>query len=415
VVTFDDVTAQKRYEETLRFLSEASRELAESIDYEATLAQIARLAVPGIADWFSVDMLRDGEICSLFVAHGDPAKMELAREFRRRFPSRLDAPRGVARVLREGQPELFEDISDERLAAGAQSAEHLAMMRQLDMRSAMIVPLHVRGRTVGAISFVTTGSGRRYDRRDLEVAQGFADRAAVAIENARLFRDAERAIRLREQVLAVVSHDLRNPLTSINMSATILSKKLAAGAPARRQVEAVERAARRMDRLIGDLLDTASIHAGRLAIEPSPQELVPTIHEATQLAEPLARERGLELSSEISLDEVRCNIDRERVLQLFSNLFGNAIKFCPTGSIITVRAKVSGNEVENSVSDTGPGIPETDLPHIFDPYWSARHAKNGTGLGLFISKGIVETHGGRIWAESRPGDGATFRFTLPLA
>jgi PAS domain S-box-containing protein len=416
IIAFDDISGQKRYEERLRFLSEASRQLAESVDYEATLAKIARLAIPGIADWFVVDLRREGELSPVAVAHSDPAKVELVNQVRRRFPPDLDAPGGLARVLREGVAELYEVVTDELLVASAQSEEHLESMRALGMRSAMIVPLRVRGRTEGAISFVSAESGRLYDRDDVEMAQGLADRAAMAIENARLFQDAARAIRLREEVLAVVSHDLRNPLGSISMGAAMLFKKGAADPRTRKQLETMMRAAGRMDHLIGDLLDLASIQAGRLAVERQPQEIAPILSEAVELAEPLAKANAQTLKSEILVREARCSVDRDRVLQLLSNLLGNAKKFCPPGGSITVRAVAKANEVECSIADTGPGIPPKDVPHIFDPYWSAKHeARKGVGLGLYISKGIVEAHGGRIWVENRPGAGATFYFTLPLA
>jgi PAS domain S-box-containing protein len=415
IVAFEDISAQKRYEEMLRFLSEASRQLAESIEYEATLNQIARLAVPGIADWFAVDLLNDGELSSVAVAHADPAKMELAKQYRSRFPPDLRGTRGVAKVLRDGQPDLFEEMPDEFLVSAAHNDEHLRLMRELGMRSAMVVPLRVQGRTVGAVSFVSAESARRFDRSDLEIAQGLADRAAMAIENARLFREAERAIHLREDVLAVVSHDLRNPLSTINMSTELLINK-APETAARKQLETILRASGRMERLIGDLLDMASIQAGRLSVERETQEIAPIITEAIETARPLAIANEQKLSAEIAVGSARCYIDRERILQLMSNLLGNAKKFSPSGGTIAIRATVSGKEAACSISDTGPGISEHDMPQIFDPYWSAKHAqKKGIGLGLYISKGIVEAHGGRIWVENRAGGGAIFYFTLPLA
>jgi signal transduction histidine kinase len=321
----------------------------------------------------------------------------------------------VAKVLRDGQPDLFEEIPDELLASAARNDDELGIMRKLGMRSAMVVPLRVRGRTAGAISFVSAESGRRFDRDDLEIAQGLADRAALAIENARLFREAEKAIRLREDVLAVVSHDLRNPLSSINMSTALLLKR-ATDTATRKQLETTLRATSRMERLIGDLLDMASIQAGRLSVEREAQELAPIILEAVETARPLATANEQTLSTELAIGSARCSIDRERILQLFSNLLGNAKKFSPSGGTIAIRATRSSNEVECSISDDGPGVSEHDLRQIFDPYWSAKHAqKKGVGLGLYISKGIVEAHGGRIWVENRVGGGAIFYFTLPLA
>jgi signal transduction histidine kinase len=251
------------------------------------------------------------------------------------------------------------------------------------------------------------------------MAQGLADRAAIAVENAQLYRDAERAIRAREDILAIVSHDLRNPLSAINMSAATLLNALVRKGPSdprtQKQLEMILRNTGRMTRLIGDLLDMASIQAGRLAVELLAQEIAPIVAEAVEAAEPIARANGQTISCELAVGATHCSVDRERMLQLFANLLGNAEKFSPHGGKIVVRAKLKENEVECSVSDSGPGISEQDLPHIFDAYWSATHeAKRGTGLGLYISKGIVDAHGGRIWVESQAGFGATFRFTLPL-
>ncbi|MFO0618821.1 MAG: ATP-binding protein [Polyangiaceae bacterium] len=414
VVVFDDVSGQKRYEEMLRFLSEASRQLSESIDYETTLDRIARLTVPAIADWFVVDVVRDGHLDSVVVAHSDPAKANLAREYRRRFPPDLRGTYGIANVLREGEPELFREIQDKKLEEVTGSEDQLRLARELGMRSAMIVPLRVAGHTIGAVSFVSAESGRQFDQHDVEVAQGFADRAALAIENARLFREAERAIRMREDILAVVSHDLRNPLASIHMSAGLLIRR-EADARSRKQYEIILRATGRMERLIDDLLDMASIQAGRLAVVRKAQQIGPIIEEAAEIARPLAIANGQTITSAVETGNAESEVDRERILQLLANLLGNAKKFSPPGGAITVRARLANGAIECSVSDTGPGIVDGDLAHIFDPYWSATHEKKGVGLGLFISKAIVEAHGGRIFVESRPGRGTTFTFTLPRA
>lgn len=415
VVAFEDVSGQKRYEDMLRFLSEAGHALVRSIDYETTLERIARITVPAIADWFVVDMLRDGELASVVVAHSDPAKVNVAKAYRRRFPPDLAAPYGVAKVLREGAPELFQDIPDALLAAAAGGEEQLRIARELGMRSAMVVPLTVAGRTIGVVSLVSAESGRRFDHHDLEVAQGLADRAALAIENARLFREAERAIKLREDVLAVVSHDLRNPLASVAMSAGLLLRG-EADARRRKPLEIILRATGRMERMIGDLLDMASVQAGRLAVVREVHELAPILVEAADLARPLATAKDQDLAAELHIGEARVRVDRERALQLLANLLGNAKKFCPRGGRITLRARIVGGEVECSVADTGPGIPEHAVGRVFDPYFSVeRETKAGVGLGLFISKAIVEAHGGRIWVENHPGAGATFCFTLPLA
>jgi signal transduction histidine kinase len=224
------------------------------------------------------------------------------------------------------------------------------------------------------------------------------------------------AMRAREEILAVVSHDLKNPLGAINLAAAMLAGKPSADPRKRKQVETIQRAANRMDHLIGDLLDMATIQAGRLAVERKPESPGALVTEAVEAHEPAAREKGIALALECDVEEQRLWCDRERILQVFGNLLGNAIKFCRSGDVITVRGRADDRAVRFDVADTGPGISENELPHIFEPYWSAkRHAKKGTGLGLYIAKGIVEAHDGHIWVESRQGEGATFSFTLPLA
>ncbi len=228
------------------------------------------------------------------------------------------------------------------------------------------------------------------------------------------YEEAQHAIRMREEVLAVVSHDLRNPLAAIQMAAALLLLRLGGDARSRKQVETIHRSASRMEHLLADLLDMASIQAGRLSLERQPERPDNLLTELMEVHEPTAREKGLRLQRNCDLGDAFLDVDRDRVLQLLGNLVGNAIKLCQPGDSITVSCADAGREALFAVADTGPGIPETDLPHLFEPYWSAkRHAKKGTGLGLYISKGIVEAHGGRLWVESAIGQGATFYFSLP--
>ena len=220
---------------------------------------------------------------------------------------------------------------------------------------------------------------------------------------------------MREEILAVVSHDLRNPLAAIQMAAALLLLRLGGDPRSRKQVETIHRSASRMEHLLADLLDMASIQAGRLALERQPEHPDDVLNEVMEAHDPVAREKGLVLQGSCELGGARLDCDRDRILQVLGNLIGNAVKLCQPGDSITVTCVPTGGEALFAVADTGPGIAEPDLPHLFEPYWSAkRHAKKGTGLGLYISKGIIEAHGGRLWAESSPGEGATFYFTLPI-
>ena len=362
-----------------RFLDIATKLLSSSLDYRGTLEQLARTAVPDLADACIVDLVEHGKLERLAAVHAPGARLELAEEASTR------------EVMRTGQPSL---------AAG---------------RSRIAAPLVARGQTFGAIHLVMT-EGRRYTSAELEIAAELGERAGVAVDNARLYRDAQDAVRVRDDVLAIVSHDLRNPLGAIDLAATLLHRLHGADTRDRKHIETIRRSAGRMEHLIDDLLDMASINAGRLSIKPLHVDAGVVLGEAIDLHEPLANERGITILRECDVDGVPLYADRDRLLQVFGNVLGNAIKFCNPGDVVMVRAVRDGDRVRFSLADTGPGIARTELPHLFEPYWSGRSGKKtGTGLGLFIAKGIVEAHGGTIEVASEEGKGATFAITLPVA
>jgi signal transduction histidine kinase len=275
---------------------------------------------------------------------------------------------------------------------------------------------------VGALLFMASDTRDHYTADDLALTIELARQAALAVDNARLYRAAQMATRARDDLLAIVSHDLRNPIHAIYMAATFLldvlpeQSDMADIALSRRQAEVIRRSARRGNTLIGDLLDVTRIEDGRLTVNAQPVEAAELLTEAIHDATPLAQQKELRLES-FSPDPLPVvAADRSRIAQVFSNLLGNAIKFTPPGGAIRVDARVDGDRLHFSVSDSGPGITAEHLPHLFDRYWQARETQQlGTGLGLFIARGITEAHGGQLWAESEPGVGATFHFTLPLA
>jgi len=275
------------------------------------------------------------------------------------------------------------------------------------------------GKKLGAIQLWDKKDNQEFDEADKAILTQLAQLAAVALENARLFRAAQDATRARDDLVAIVSHDLRNPVHTISMAASFLLEIAPTNdrrVQARRQLEVIQRSATRANRLIQDLLDVAKIQAGGLAVDPVAVEVKTLVSEVMDSATTLAGAAQITVSSAFTEPLPSVASDRERVLQVFTNLIGNAIKFTPKGGQITIRAMQESGEVRFTVADTGPGIPREHLDHVFDRYWQAKStAKLGTGLGLSIAKGIVEAHGGRIWAESPPGRGAEFNFTLPIA
>jgi PAS domain S-box-containing protein len=403
---------------TQRFLAQASQQLAASLDYEATLARIAKLAVPEVADWCAVDLLEDGNLRRVSVAHVDAEKVELVRDLAHRYPPDPASKYGAPHVVRTARSEFMAEISDALLVESARDEEHLAILRRLGLRSYISTPIVHRGSTLGVISFVSAESELRYGEGDVLVVEELALRIATAIENAKLYSEAQAAVRSREDLLAIVSHDLRSPLAAIAMSAEALALTLPAdaGRSINRALLAMRRSTGQMERLIGDLLDTASIQAGRLSVEARGTELFGMLCEALERHEPMASEADLRLASDVdAIRNTQVVCDRQRILQALSNLLGNAIKFTPPGGTVTLSGSISGGEAIICVADTGPGVSSEELEQVFQPYWTReRQGKQGIGLGLYIAKGIIEAHGGRIGFDSEPDSGATFRFTLPL-
>jgi PAS domain S-box-containing protein len=412
-----DLTDRMRAERAMSFLSDVGTVLAGSLDYRTTLDRVAQLATRELAQACVVEMLVDQTLQPVAVAHVDRDKEPLVQKSVRSMPSESRMERGVAHVVRTGRPELLGDISGAGSIGEALGLEDSNILRELGAQSYMCVPLTARSKTFGALVFVAA-PGRQYGSDELLLAEELARRAALAIDNARLYEQAQTAIRMREEVLAVVSHDLRNPLGTIRGGATQL---LAAGNGTEQQaltVRIAERIARASDRMIymiRDLLDFSSIEAGKLRIETAGHAPDALVTEVVEMLQPIAAEKRVRLEKNVEVTHLKVRCDHERIMQVFSNLIGNAIKFTDEGGTVTVRARGEDSHVLFSVTDTGPGIATEDLEHIFDRYWQAkRRTRESLGLGLAISKAIMESHGGTIWVESTVGMGTTFFFTLPL-
>ncbi len=523
-----DVTERRRAEERQRLLAEAGAVLAASLDAEAALAGLARLAVPRLADWCAVHVLEeDGAIRPLAVAHADPATATWAEELGARYPLDPEAPAGVPAVLRTGRPQLHAEVTDEVLAAVARDSEHARLLRAAGMRSAIVVPMVARGRTLGALVLVAAGSGRRYGEADLALAEELAGRAALAVDNARLYAEARAAearyravfagvadailvadaagryldanpaalallgygrdellglrvpdvvarerpwaegeyarflaegawrgelelrrrdgskvpveavatvvelpdgpiylsalrdasarralARLQEDFLAMVGHDLRSPLTAVVGQAQLMRRRRAYS---ERGVEAILAQAERMGRLVTDLGDVVRLEAGRLELARAPVDLAGLAREGAEQA------RLLDPRCPVRIEAPEVPVvalaDRDRLGQVLQNLIGNAVKYSPEGSEVVVVVSAEDAEARLSVADRGIGVAPEHLPRLFDRFYraDATGAPAGLGLGLYISRMLVEAHGGRIWAESAPGEGSTFTVALPLA
>lgn len=405
-------------ESAQRFLYEGTAILTSSLDYEETLERLLDLVIPSLADWGSVLLLdEEGRVLPVASTHRDPNKREAVRLLNREYPPASGEEFGLMRVLRTGEGEHASGFTDEALSRFARDPEHARLLHELGVSSYLIAPLKARGRTFGGFVVCASSPERSFEPQTIELLSQLAARAGLAIDNALLYRHAQKAIRLREQILAIVSHDLRTPLGTIRLSSDLLHRQadLEQDPHLERRAETILRSASRMERMISDLLDLASVQAGELKIDRRPQRIGAVIEEAIDLHRLVMRKKGVHLELDLQVNDLLVNSDGERLLQVFSNLLGNALKACGEGDSIVVRGRRAGDRVLVEVSDTGPGIAPADLNHLFDAFWTRKQqGGGGTGLGLTISKGIVEAHGGRIWASSEPGHGATFSFLLPL-
>lgn len=409
-MTMRDLTERKRAEERLQLIADAGRVLGASLASDATLKELTGLVVPRMADYCVVDLVDDGILRRVAASHRDPGK-ECAL-MHAGSPGPIGSrDRGIYKVARTGEADLVPVVDDDWLRATTRDEAHLAIARAQAPRSAVAVPITGRGKVLGVLTLVITQGSRQYDASDLAAARAVADRAGLAIENARLYEDALQAKRLRDDMLAVVSHDLRNPLNGIRLNARALARKT--NAPG---LAAIENAVRRADALIEDLLTVAVIEGGSLPLERRVQPIKPVIDEVVALHGARADERSIDLATMVEPDLPGVAIDRHRLLQVLSNLVDNALKFTPEGGRIRIAARRGDGVVEVSVTDTGSGIPPAALPHVFDRFWQvAETRKAGAGLGLSIAKGIVVAHGGSLGVESELGRGARFTFTIPVA
>jgi PAS domain S-box-containing protein len=410
-----DVTERKRVEDTQRFLARASTLMDASLDAEVTLNSLARLCIPTLADYCLIDLAAEGgEVRRVARAHADPVREKLLLTDEHHGPDADPERHPVLKVIRTGQPVLVSEVNDFVLRTIGHSAEHRRGLRELGLCSYMIVPVVARERVLGAITFAAAESKRRYQPMDLMVAEDLAHRAALCIDNAQLYEKTRRAVQARDEVLGVVSHDLRNPLSTIVSAATLLlnaDEERREGA--RKWLDVIRRSAVRMNGMIGDLLDVSSIEAGRFSVARAPHDIAALLEEAREDLDPLARAKQIRLECRAADAGPVIWLDANQILRVLSNLVGNAIKFTPEGGSITVCAEAVGEAIHVSVADTGPGIPAEQIPRVFDRFWQAAEGdRRGAGLGLAIARGIVEAHGGRIWVESTSA-GSVFHFNIP--
>jgi PAS domain S-box-containing protein len=438
ILTGNDITERKRAEQAREqfiraeaaraeaeaserraaFLSEASTMLSSTLDYERTLINVSRLAIPTFADWCFVYLALDGgEVSSALIAHVDPEKEYLAQQIEIRPEDLSSNTLPVVRVFQTGTPELFCDITEDELRQTVADDEKFEALRQLGIRSAVVVPIPGRHSVVGVIGFVSPKPDR-YTSTELNFAQELARHISLALENARLYRQAQEANRAKDEFLATLSHELRTPLNAILGWTQILRAKRLDELTTNRAFEAIERNAKAQAELIEDMLDVSRIITGRLRLDLQPVELSASVEAALDSVRPAADAKGVRLECDVTQESAQISGDPRRLQQIVWNLLSNAVKFTPAGGVVNVKLEHLDSHVKLTVTDTGKGISSQFLPYVFDRFRQAEtmvsRTAGGLGLGLSIARHLVELHGGVIEASSEgEGRGATFTVTFP--
>jgi signal transduction histidine kinase len=418
--TLTDVTEERRLAWERRFLNRASAHLSTSLDLGTTLRNVARLALPALADWCAVDLLDDsGHIKRLVVEHRDPEKSRLAEELERRYPPLLTNRLGVGNVLRTGMAEVYREVSDSAAGEVAQDDRHLQLMREMGIASVMVVPLRARDRTLGALVFAVGDPERAYGDRQLALAEELAVAAAMAIDNARLYQESQAANRAKADFLAIISHELRTPLTAI----IGYSELMGLGVPEpisdrqREQVERIELSARHLLQLIEEILTMANLETGQTHVRSAAVDVGDLLRRAEAIARPLAEAKALTLEVEPVPGPLEVRSDGEKLLQVLLNLLSNAVKFTEAGGV-RIRARSDGEHLAIEISDTGVGLEKEHWEKVFQPFWQVEHPvtrrAGGTGLGLAISQRLITLLGGSIDVESEAGRGSTFTVRVPI-
>ncbi len=431
-----DVTADRQSESSARFLAEASAVLASSLEYDMTLANVARLAVSTLADYCIVDLLEPDApegVRRVATAHADMSKQGLVEQALR-FPPVLDSNGIVARVVRTGEPQFVTHLSSAAVEASALGRpEHQEILRALGPQSVLCVPLQARGTTIGTILLAHSQSGRRYTPDDLDLAMELGRRAAIAVDNARLLREmvaaraaaedaaaeARAANRAKAEFLAVMSHELRTPLNAIGGYTELMEMGLRGPVTVEQLVDLarIKRSQRHLLSLINDLLNYAKLEAGRVQYEIEELAVAELLGNIEPLVAPQMAAKQLHFKRDLRDEGLTIRADGEKVRQILLNVLSNAVKFTAPGGTIAIGAHRMADRVRIAVSDSGIGIPADKLEVIFEPFVQLARGltqhHDGTGLGLAISRDLARAMDGDLIAESSVGEGS--KFTLILA
>jgi PAS domain S-box-containing protein len=463
-----DLTERRAREAREKILIEAGKLLGSSLDYEKTLRALTDIVVPALADWYAVDLLENGALRRLIVSHRDPEKMQLAEDLRQRYPSTANSTRGAAHVILTGQTEHAAEIDPELFATAARDAEHLSLILELGLVSYMVVPMDTSDGIVGAITFVSAESKRRYGAEDVTLAEELARRASHAIENARLFarveesrflleqqsiemeeqaselessseelerandelrsaieelerrtEEAHSANRAKSEFLASMSHELRTPLNAVFGYVQLMSDGIRGPVTEAQlsDLDRIRRSAQHLLGLINDILNFAKLESGHVRYQVTDVRVNEVLGGVGDLVGPQLRARQLRYAYESSDGAITVRADPDKTVQVMLNLLSNAIKFTEPGGEVRVSWSADDAHVSILVTDTGRGIAAAELESIFEPFVQVGRERgqlaHGTGLGLAISRELARAMGGDLSVTSAPGKGSTFTFMLP--
>ncbi|HSK77184.1 MAG TPA: ATP-binding protein [Thermoanaerobaculia bacterium] len=425
VLVFRDITQRRKAERALekmeegqRFLAEAARVLASSLDEREVLASVAHLSVPRIADWCGVYLLEeDGSIVRVALVHHDPSRVEILHEGLPIDPELLHM---APRVIRTGQPELVTEIDEAFLREISVDEQSFERCREMGLTSTMSVPLVARGRMLGAVTLSTDRSGRCYGPEDLEIALDFARNVALVLDNSRLYHEILETDRRKDEFLAMLAHELRNPLSPILNALEILRLRGEDPAARERALTLARRQARHMARLVDDLLDVSRITRGKIELRKERVELGALVAHAVESSRSLLEIRGHELAVSLPDEPVWMEADPARLEQVLANLLNNSAKYTDPGGKVWVHVERPGiSEAVIRVKDTGAGIPRDMLGKVFDLFSqvdrSLDRSQGGLGIGLTLVRSLVSLHGGSVRAVSEgPGLGSELVVRLPV-
>ena len=408
--TLTDISALRRTQDRLALLAEVSRLLGAASDLRSAFPEVLGLIVKTFADVALLDLVAEDGILRREKEGSAPGT--LARAVAEASPAE-GSPQ--AEVLREGQS-IFVPACRRHGASETTETEHAPIATDATASSWMIVPLASRGKAIGVLTLVATERTGRFEAEDLTTAEDLAGRMAVALDNSHLYQQALRATAARDEMLACVAHDLRNPLYAIMLSTDEISEERprVERRKTRLTLHRVRRNALHISSMVNDLTELSRLESATFQLALAPHDVRGLLNDVVQALLPLAEEKGLALGVEPPVEPYVVCCDSDRIYQVLSNLIGNAVKITPAFGAISIFSKTLEGEVRFSVRDTGPGLSATDCDRMFDKYWQARATTHeGRGLGLYIAKRIVEAHGGTIWCDSELGRGATVSFTLP--